>query len=156
MKIFGRALVRGAGAALVALSMGSACASEFTDKVERLFSSSVVESATESGPSGKVVLKVPARTPGYFESGDKANKVFAIESVRIFREVPALERLNITMPRDAGSQTLNVTRSQVEAYYGISIAATSSDPSIWREKFIQVYDNPESRAKFVEKFVTVE
>lgn len=155
MNNFGRTLVRGAGAALVALSMGSACASEFTDKVERLFSSSVVESVSESGPSGTVVLQVPSRTPGYFESGDKANKVFAIESVRIFREVPALERLNISLPRDGGLQTLNVTRSQVEAYYGISIAATS-DPSIWREKFIQVYDNPGSRAKFVEKFVTGE
>lgn len=141
--------------ALVALSIGSAWAGELSDKAERLFSSSVIESVDESGATGKIALKIPARSPGYFESGDKANKVFAIESVRIFREVPSLDRLSVSMPREGGSQTLNVSRGQIERYYGISLSDLR-DPSAWRQRFIQVYDNPKSRAEFVGKFVSEE
>lgn len=155
MNIFTRTLVHGAGAALVALSIGSAWAGELSDKAERLFSSSVIESVSESGSAGKIELKIPARTPGYFESGDKANKVFAIESVRLFREVPSLDHLSVSMPRDGGSQTLGVSRAQIEQHYGINLADLR-DPSAWRQQFIQVYDNPQSRAEFVGKFVTEE
>jgi len=150
---FGRAVVRGAGALLVALSIGNAFGSEFSDKVERVLSSSVIESLSESGAAGKVVLKVPTRMPDYYESGDKANKVFAIESVRVFRDVPKLERLVVTIPREDKVQTLDVTRAQVEQYYGISLTELAANPSSWRESFIQSHDNKQSRADFVKKFV---
>lgn len=154
MNFFGRAAVHGAAAALITLSMGSAWATEFSEKIERLFSPSVIESSKELGSTGQIVLKVPDRIPDYFEAGDKASKVFAIESVRIFREVPGLDRLTVTIPRQGKAQTLNVTRSQIEQYYGISLSTLKSEPGAWGEKFIQVYDNPESRSLFVEKFVT--
>ncbi|WJM53922.1 hypothetical protein QUC26_01705 [Pseudomonas asiatica] len=151
---FGRAVVRGAGALLVALSIGNAFGSEFSDKVERVLSSSVIESLSESEADGKVVLKVPPRVPDYYESGDKANKVFAIESVRVFRDVPKLERLVVTIPREDKVQTLDVTRAQVEQYYGISLNQLATNPSSWRESFVKSHDNKQSRADFVKKFVT--
>lgn len=152
MNGFGRALVRGAGALLVALSIGNVCASEFSDKAERVFSS--IDSVSESGTTGKVSLKVPERAPTYYETGDKANKIFAIDTIRVFRDVPKVERLIVTVPRDGKSQTLDVTRSQVEQYYKISLSDLAANPSNWRESFIEPYDNKESRAGFVEKFVT--
>lgn len=154
MNFFGRAAVHGAAAALITLSMGSARATEFSDKIERLFSPSVIESSKELGSTGQIVLRIPASSPDYFEAGDKARKVFAIESVRLFREVPGLERLSVTIPRQGKAQTLDVTRLQIEQYYGISLSSLKSVPGAWGEKFIQVYDNPESRGLFVKKFVT--
>ncbi|MNM99596.1 hypothetical protein D3C81_1121610 [compost metagenome] len=153
MNSFGRAVVRGAGALLVALSIGSACASEFSDKAERVFPSA--SSIIESGTTGTVVLKVPERFPTYYETGDKANKVFAIDSVRIFRDVPVLKRLIVTVPREGKrSQTLDVTRAEVEQYYQIDLSELAPHSTNWREGFIQQYDNKQARAEFVERFVT--
>lgn len=152
MNGFGRAVVRGAGALLVALSIGNACASEFSDKAERAFSS--IDSLSETGSTGKISLKIPTRMPDYYESGDKANKVFAIDSVRVFRDVPKLERLVVTLPREDKVQTLDVTRAQVEQYYDISLSDLAPHTSKWREEFIQRYDNKQARAEFVERFVT--
>lgn len=154
MNGFGRAVLCGAGALLVALSVGNACASEFTDRVERVFSPTIIESAEESGSTGKVVLKVPDRHPEYFETGDKANKIFAIETVRIFRDVPNLQRLIVTVPREQGSQSIDVTRSQVEQYYAIKLADMEGNLDVWRKSFSGRYDNKKSRASFVEEFVT--
>lgn len=156
MNSLGRAVVRGAGALLFALSIGNAWASEFSDKLERVFSSSTIDSLSESDKAGAVVLKAPARNPDYYESGDKANKILAIESVRLFRDVPHLQHLKVTIPRDGKAQTLSVTRAQVEEYYGISLSELASNPSSWRESFIQQHDNKASRADFVKKFVTEE
>lgn len=100
------------------------------------------------------MLKIPDRSPDYYESGDKANKVLAIESVRIFREVPDLDRLTVTVPRDGKAQTLDVTRAQIEQYYKINLSELAGNPSAWREDFIQQYDNENSRAEFVKTFAT--
>ncbi|MCO7537637.1 hypothetical protein NJH24_23010 [Pseudomonas asiatica] len=154
MNFFKRALAQGAAVAVTALLVGNAWAGEFSDKVERVFSSSVVKSAEGSGATGNIEFKVPDRQPDYFESGDKANKIFAIESVRLFRDMPDLGRLTITIPRSNTAQTLNVSRSQVEQHYGITLSTLKADPGAWREQFIQVNDNPEARAEFVQEFVT--
>lgn len=155
MKAFGKAVTRGTAlAVMMVLTVGSAWASEFSDKVERIFSPSVIDSINESGTSGEVAFKVPERMPDYFESGDKANKVLAIESVRVFRDVPGLERLKLKVPKGATVQVLDVSREDVESYYKVSLSEIKSDPNAWRTKFIQNYDNKESRADFVERFAT--
>ncbi|MEK2611110.1 hypothetical protein WLF18_18550 [Pseudomonas shirazensis] len=152
MNRFGRAVLRGAGALLITLSVGTAWGSEFSDKAERVFTS--IDSVSETGATGKVLLKVPERGPTYYETGDKAHKIFAIDSVRVFRDVPKLERLMVTIPREGKTQTLDVTRAQVEQYYKISLSDLAPHTSKWREEFIQRYDNKQSRADFVKKFVT--
>lgn len=154
MNGFGRAVVRGAGALLVALSVGNTWAGEFSDKVERVFSPSVIKSAEESGSTGRVEFNIPNRQPDYFENGDKANKVFAIDAVRIFRDLPTVNRLILKVPREGSVQTLDVTRTQVEQHYEISLSDLASNPSRWREGFIQPFDNKKSRADFAERFVT--
>lgn len=154
MNFFKRALAQGAAVAVLALSIGNTWASEFSDKVERVFSSSVISSAEGAGTTGNIKFKVPDRQPDYFEAGDKANKVFAIESVRLFRDLPGLDRLTVTIPRLHTTQTLNVSRSQIEQHYKISFAALQADPSAWRSQFIEANDNKESRAEFVQEFVT--
>ena len=122
--------------------------------MERIFSPSVIESINESGTSGEVAFKAPERMPDYFESGDKANKVLAIESVRVFRDVPGLERLKLKVPQGATERVLDVSRADVESYYKVSFSEMNSDPNVWRTKFIQNYDNKESRADFVDRFAT--
>lgn len=155
MKTFGKAVTRGTALAVVmALAVGTAWASEFSEKVERIFSPSVIKSINESGTNGEVAFKVPERMPDYFESGDKANKVLAIESVRVFRDVPGLERLKLKVPQGATERVLDVSRADVESYYKVSFSEMNSDPNAWRTKFIQNYDNKESRADFVERFAT--
>ncbi|SMF23416.1 MULTISPECIES: hypothetical protein [unclassified Pseudomonas] len=154
MNFFKRALAQGTAVAVIALSAGNAWADEFSDKVERIFSSSVVKSAKESGSTGAIEFKIPDRQPDYFETGDKANKVFAVESVRVLRDMPGMDRITMTIPRPHKAQTLDVSRAQVEQHYDISLSALKSDPGAWREQFIQQHDNAASRAEFVQEFVT--
>ena len=101
MNRFGRAVLRGAGALLITLSVGTAWASEFSDKVERVFSPSVFKSAQESGSTGTVDFKIPDRHPEYFETGDKANKVFAIDLSLIHISEPTRPRFGSRMPSSA-------------------------------------------------------
>ncbi|WP_110972853.1 hypothetical protein [Pseudomonas huaxiensis] len=135
------------------LLANSAWATEFSDKAERIFSPSVIESLHESGASGEIAFKIPERMPDYFESGDKANKVFAIESARLFRDVPSLSRLTLRIPNDGTVRVLDISRSDIEKHYGVDLAAMNGDPAAWRETFIQQHDTKGSRADFVKRFV---
>lgn len=143
------------GRALVALAallpLGNAWAGAFTDRVERVFSSTIIASVKESGPAGEVTFKVPERTANYFVTGDKLNKVFAIDSARIFRDVEDLERLTFHIPAHGKTHSMRVTRAEIEKHYGLSFRGMSMDA--WRNEFIQVFDNKPSRAKFAERFV---
>lgn len=155
MKTFGRAVKYGVGlAALMVLAAGSTWAGEFSDKVERIFSPSVIGSVKESGSAGEVTFKVPERMPSYFEDGDKANKILAIDSARLFRELPGLDRLALNVPKAGKVQKIDVSRTEVEKYYKVSFTAMSSDLNLWRNEFIQTYDNKASRAQFVDHFAT--
>lgn len=139
--------------AILLLMVGNAWASQFTEKVERIFSPSVIGALKEEGTTGEVTFQAPGRMPDYFDTGDKANKIFAIEAARVFRDVPTLEHLTLNVPKAGSVQTLDISRSDLEQFYEISFSAMSNDPDIWRSQFIQRYDNKESRAKFVGRFV---
>lgn len=155
MKTFGRTVKLGAGlVAVMALAAGSTWAGEFSDKVERIFSPSVIGSVKELGSVGEVEFKVPERMPEYFEAGDKANKILAIDSARLFRELPGLERLALTIPKGEKQQRIDLSRADIEKYYKVSFTAMNKDQNLWRNEFIQTYDNKASRAQFVDHFVT--
>lgn len=156
MAMFPRATKLAALVLLPLLAIGSAWGGEFKDKAERIFAGAVVESIKESGASGEVIFRVPERGPDYFESGDKVNKVFAIESARMFRDVKGLERLTFRVPADGQKYAMNISRADIEKHYGVDFAAMNGDLDAWRTTFIQKYDNKQSRAEFVEKFVTTE
>lgn len=148
--LLGRVLV----ALAVLLPLGTAWAGAFTDRAERVFSSTIIASVKESGAAGEVTFKVPERAANYFVTGDKLNKVFAIDSARIFRDVEGLERLTFHIPAHGKTYSLRVTRADIEKHYGMSFKGMSMDA--WRNEFIQVFDNKQSRAKFVERFVKAE
>lgn len=155
MEFFYRAMKRGANlAALLLLMTGSAWAGDFSDKVERMFSPAVLQSIKDSGSSGEVTFKAPERIPDYFDTGDKANKIFAIESARIFRDVEGLERLKLKAPKDGEMYILDISRTEIERHYGVKLADMRTDPNLWRSNFIPNHDNNKSRAVFFEKFVT--
>lgn len=154
MKSFGQVVKhRSVLMAILLLMVGKAWASHFTEKVERIFSPSVIGAVKEEGTTGEVTFQAPSRMPDYFDTGDKANKIFAIEAVRVFRDVPTLEYLTLNLPKAGWVQTLAISRSDLEQFYEISFSAMSNDPDIWRSQFIQRYDNKESRAEFVGRFV---
>lgn len=136
------------------LMMGSAWASDFSEKVERIFSPAVIESVSDSGSSGEVTFKVPERMPDYFDTGDKINKVFAIESARIFRDVESLEHLTLKVPKEGEMYILAISRTNIENYYGVNFSGMRADLNLWRSNFVNIYDNKKSRAEFSEKFVT--
>ena len=119
MQVVGKFVGKVMALIVLIMAAGGAWASEFLDKTERIFSPSVIESVSELGGIGKISFKIPERMPDYFESGDKANKVFAIESVRLFRDVPSLKRLTLKIPKTEGTQVLDISRADIEKYYGV-------------------------------------
>lgn len=141
-------------ALLVMAARGVWASSEFSDQANRIFSPSVIESVNESDSVGEISFKVPERMPDYFESGDKGNKVLAIESGRLFRDVPSLKRLKLKIPNDGAIRVLDISRSDIEQYYGVDFGAMNGDPNAWRTDFIQRYDTKQSRAEFVKRFVS--
>lgn len=146
-----------AGVALLALlSIGNAWGGEFQDAVETAFSPSVIASVKETGTNGEVTLKAPERMPDYFDSGDKAYKVFAIDSARIFVAAAGLERLTLRLPRAGQMYAMDISRADAEKYYGVNFSEMSGNRDAWRNDFAAKYDNKVSRSAFVEKFVVAE
>lgn len=86
--------------------------------------------------------------PEYFETGDKINKIAAIESARLFRESEGLNKLQMFFQTSDGGYEVVVTRDQIEDYYGQPFEAGMN----W-EGFISQFDNEDSRADFAEEFV---
>ena len=153
-----RGALSGAGrvVALAALLMlGNAWAGEFTDRVDRVFSSSIVGAVKESGTGGEITFKAPSVEPRYFEAGDKLGKVFAIDSARLFRDVKGLEQLTFKIPAYGKTYSMSISRADIETHYGVNFAAMNGDLDAWRTQFVQIFDNKQSRAKFSERFVTI-
>ncbi|WP_095159169.1 hypothetical protein [Pseudomonas sp. Irchel 3E13] len=156
MQVVGKFVGKVIASVVLTIAAAGAWASEFQDKAERIFSPSVIESLSESGANGKISFKIPERVPDYFESGDKTNKVFAIESARLFRDFPSLKRLTLKIPTAQGTQVLDISRADIEKYYGVDLAAMNGNPGAWRDDFIQQHDTKSSRADFVKRFVSTQ
>lgn len=130
--------------------------SPVNDKVEEIFSPSIIGSIKENKRECEITFKIPDRDPTYFSSGDKANKVFAIESARLFRDAPELTRLKMKIPANGKKYSIDISRNDVEKFYGVSLSSMNGNPDAWRNDFMQKFDNKESRSAFVKKFVTQE
>jgi hypothetical protein len=129
----------------------AAFVSDFKAKADLYFADAVTQSITATANGeGVVIFKANV---DYFGSGDKINKVMAVESARLFREVPSLNRLKLTIPNEGRTYSLNITRSQIEAHYGLKFAGMGLE--MWRERFTTKFDTKPSRAAFAKKFVAV-
>lgn len=131
--------------------------SEVEAVVTRSVSSAFHESIEVDGRSATVVFRKNNSDDvyiDYFTTGDKTNKVLAIESARWFRDLPSLERLTLTVPAETGSITVELDRLTVERYYNVDFDELRADESLdsWRAQISEPHNNKEPRAEFVRRF----
>lgn len=80
----------------------------------------------------------------YFETGDKRNKLLAIEVVRWFRDLPWMDYLVLTIP---GVETIGIRREDVAWLIDkpipgeIPLEKLAEDPAMWK-RFLEYFDNP--------------
>lgn len=123
----------------------------FQEGVERIFSPSILDSVAFDDGHGDIVFKSPKVLPDYFETGDKANKIFAIDSCRLFRDMPYVSSLSLKLPVEDGPTSMTLNRLDVEDYYGIDFSEMHGDMDAWRS-FSADFNNKTSRESFVESF----
>ena len=134
---------------------------DFESVAKLTFSTSVVKSMEYQDGTGVIIFKV---NDDYFGTGDKSNKICAIESARLFTWVPELKILKIAIPLSrntrsykCGIHTLVISRSRIEKFYGMTFTKKlhENNHEPWRQKFIRKYDNKKVRAIFAKNFVKI-
>lgn len=93
----------------------------------------------------------------YWGLNDAINKVLMEEPIRILREFPGLQQVNMKIPFEGKIHKVQLDRNAIEKYLNVDLEEIHNDTSLdlWREKIAKKFFNKEERAKFVEKFVTV-
>jgi len=125
---------------------------DFETQAKRIFSSSILESIKINNGNGEILFKDPPDMPSYFRTGDKINKVFAIESARLFRDVLGLESLKMTIPLKEETHVMSISRKDIDKFYGLNFSEMKGNLDAWRNKFIRKYDNKKARFYFAVKF----
>ncbi len=128
---------------------------DFENDVKKVFSTAIIDTVKSNKGKGEILFKDPSSMPSYFRTGDKVNKVFAIESARLFRNSPNLNALKMTIPLEK-NYTMNISRVEIEKFYNVNLSSMKDNLERWRTDFIQKYDSKETRAKFAAKFVKVQ
>lgn len=124
----------------------------FIEKAHTFFSKSkMVDIKFENG-SGRILFK---KDNLYFGTGDKINKIAAIESARLFRDVPELKKLMIFIPLFNKTHMLSITRHEIEDHYNLNLVMFNDNLDAWRREFIQKYDSKKLRSQFASKFIQV-
>lgn len=129
--------------------------------VESVFPTSMRKSASFNDGYLKIELKERESAPGYYDTGDKVNKILAIESVRLFYKIPVLKKLDLSLNINSGNYYLIINKEEIEDFYAIDIEELrefydTGELRIgdkWRESFINLFDNKDNRMLFFEKFV---
>lgn len=124
---------------------------ELDAAVRAMVPSSLIKSVKLSKDKATVILKENPDFPDYFTSGDKMNKIFAIGSVRMFRDLPGLQELHLEIPDGGKTRTLHITRNDLIKHYGADPATFTGDA--WRNDFLRNYDNESSRVDFAKSWV---
>lgn len=125
---------------------------DFETQTKRIFSSSILESVRIYKGNGEIIFKDSPKMSSYFRTGDKINKIFAIESARLFRDVRDLKSLKMTIPLEKRTYAMSISRKTIEKFYGLNFSAMKGNVDTWRSKFIKKYDNKKIRAYFAAKF----
>ncbi|WP_153013751.1 hypothetical protein [Deinococcus grandis] len=123
----------------------------FIDTARQYFNRGIIYSIS-APEQGKGIIDF-RNNPEYLGTGDKVNKVMAIESARLFREIKELNDLSLTIPSAGKTYRLQVTRKQMDSHYGTKLADLSMET--WRNFFLERYDTKQARAEFVAKHVKV-
>ena len=129
----------------------------FQDRANRVVGGTIpivlIESIDLEGSSMVVTLREAVDMPAYedyFEIADEANRIVAITSMRWFRDLPALQKLQIEIPRPGGPRIYELDRTEVADYYNLSFSEMAKDPSeeTWRTSFLVHWDTPPKRERF--------
>ncbi|MCP4339838.1 MAG: hypothetical protein GY799_13345 [Desulfobulbaceae bacterium] len=124
----------------------------FVNTLSKFFPKSVLKSSAFDKGTGIIIFR---QNTEYFGTGDKINKIHAIESARLFRDVSELKALRMTIPLSDKTYVLNINRQTIQRYYNINFGSLKGDLEAWRTKFIQQYDSKRLRARFAAKFVRI-
>lgn len=125
------------------------------------YSSSILEEYSIVDGKLTIVLKEPNTHSDYFESGDKLNKLFAIETMRLFYKIPDITAIEMTTNIAMGNYHLNVSKDQIQEFYGIRIDSLREFQDTgqlmigdrWRNDFLSRFDSKNKRAEFAQRFV---
>jgi hypothetical protein len=124
--------------------------SRFEKTVRKNFSSGIIREVKTKGGLGAIIFKEPAGDASYFSTGDRVNRIFAIESMRLFRDVPDLDALQMVIEYRKMEQQLEVTRAEAEEFYKMKFTGMSDDD--WKKRFVEKYDTEGNRQFFVKTF----
>lgn len=131
-------------------------AMDFESAAKRSFSQTVINKIEFQDNAGYIIFKI---NDDYFGTGDKINKICAIESARLFMYVPTLSTLKIAIPLQRSTRqykngwyVLQITRGQIEKTYDMEFNESLIGEG-WRNKFLQEYNSKKIRAVFANHFV---
>ncbi|MEY9096929.1 hypothetical protein [Paenibacillus sp. RC84] len=94
---------------------------------------------------------------GYFSTGDAVNKILMEESTRLFKEFPNLGSVNINIPFEGKTSSVELDKKSVEDFFGVKFAELNADKSNekWKEQISNKHFTKQGREQFVQKFVKV-
>ncbi|WP_242298178.1 hypothetical protein [Bacillus cereus group sp. BfR-BA-01382] len=93
----------------------------------------------------------------YWSTGDKIDKLFVIETTRLFKKNPALENLEVILPFEGKTYEASINKKELEKVLKVKMD-TLNESTNWKEftdKYAYGLDNVE-RQKVFKHFVTIE
>ena len=92
----------------------------------------------------------------YYNTGDKRNKLLAIESIRWMVKMPGIDKVDLTIDADGRVSHVVIPRDEIETYLGTNLSSYSDgEGSIndkWRIEFGRTHDSKKGRLAIVQKF----
>lgn len=93
----------------------------------------------------------------YWSTGDKIDKLFVIETTRLFKKNPVLENLEVILPFEGKTYEASINKKELEKVLKVKMD-TLNESTNWKEftdKYAYGLDNVE-RQKVFKHFVTIE
>jgi len=93
----------------------------------------------------------------YWATGDAINKALMENSIRLFKEFPALDEVDISLPYDGKEFMVSLAKTQAEEFLGVDFQRLHDDRTndLWRQEVSNKFFNPKDRGRFIDQFVTV-
>lgn len=92
----------------------------------------------------------------YWKTGDAINKTLMDIPVRLMRQFSTINKVRVVLPFENKQYSVALERMTVEKYFNFSLKDLQL-PEAWTSQFVNRYENnKEERAKFAEKFISVQ
>lgn len=90
----------------------------------------------------------------YFATGDGINTILMEETAGTFYEFPKLNSVNINIPFEGKTHSVEMDKKTAETYFGVKFAELNADQSNekWKQ-FRNKFFNKKERQSFVQKYV---